>query len=147
MDPIALRLTTFKDGAEIQTAWTFTPLRRMRSYPMARESGNDGEGRARRRPLNIRDAFTLKIPAGLLLNDIQFRRFLRFLLAHKIEVQRTIGGKLQWVEYDLDADSNLPDPDHPEDIDRLRSYSLKLVQADATWYTDFEGVINDFENS
>jgi hypothetical protein len=114
---------------------------------MARESGNDGEGRARRRPLNIRDAFTLKIPAGLLLNDIQFRRFLRFLLAHKIEVQRTIGGKLQWVEYDLDADSNLPDPDHPEDIDRLRSYSLKLVQADATWYTDFEGVINDFENS
>jgi hypothetical protein len=131
----------------VQTVWSFTPLRLPRGYTQARESTSDGEGTPRRRPLNIRDRLSLKIPAGLLLNDTQFANFLRLLMAHKIERQRTIAGKPQWFEYLLDADGALPDPDHPEDVDRLRSYMFTLLAVDVTWYTDFESTIANFENS
>jgi hypothetical protein len=147
MQLLQVRLSTYKAGAEVQTVWSFTPLRLMRSYAQAREATTDGEGRIRRRPMNIRDAFQLKIPAGLLLNDGQFQNFLRLLMAHKVEFQKSIAGKMQWLEYDLDADGALPDPDHPEDVDRLRSYTLKFVAASPTWYTDFESAISNFDNS
>jgi len=144
MDPIKLRLSTWKDGAEMQTVWSFTPLLKPRSYTQARETGNDGEGRARRRPFNIGDVLNIKIPAGLLLEDTQFKNFLRLAMAHKVELLKTVAGQLTWVEYDVDG---LPDPAHPEDVDRLRSYQLKFMQSFPVWYTEFEASIDDFENS
>jgi hypothetical protein len=146
MDPIKLRLSTWKDGAELTTFWTFTPLSMPRAYVQARESTADGSGRARRRPLNIADALQLKIPAGLLLDDSNFRQFLRLLMAHKIELQQSVAGQLVWNEYDLDVSGALPDPSHPENVDRLRSYTLKLVQSEPVWYDTFEDVIDNFIN-
>jgi hypothetical protein len=130
-------MTTFaRGGAERMDTWTFTPLRNMRGHAMPRESTADASGRLRRRPLNEREVRTLKIPAGLLLDAGQQASFKLLLRAEKIEWQRLVGGKKQWVEFDLDVEESIV-PGYLQDIDPLEQYEIKLVQSAAVWFDEW----------
>lgn len=137
MESILLRLTHTVGGVDVQSRWLFTPLRnRLAGYQYGRQSTSDGEGGARRRPHNRREIREVKLRAGSLLDDAEWASFLALLDAKKIEWRRTLGGQQQFVEFTLDVTGDVTFED-PENIDRFRGYTLKLVQSKPVWYSDF----------
>lgn len=137
MEQVKLRLWTYQNGAEKSAEWIFTPLRNLLSYRMLRQSSESVEGRPRRRPFAEREVRSLKLAAGMLIDDAQWSHFRMMLHAHKIEWEREVGGKKQWIEFGLDIESDVSF-DIVEDIDRLRAITVKLVAVNPIWYPDFQ---------
>jgi hypothetical protein len=139
---VQLKLYTYSNGSEITTLFTFDPLTGRDSYDYDRESTRSASRRLRRRPYARQEVRTLTLASGFLLNETNLRNLKRLFDAHRIQWLRTVGGKPVWVDYDLDAEESM-EFERVEDIDPLRRITFKLVQSNATWYTDFENTAVD----
>lgn len=135
---VKLRLWTYDaTGKGMSTLFSFSPLNDRDSYDYDRESTRSVGRQLNRRPFARQEVRALTLPAGFLLDIGNLRNVLRLFDAHKIEWERTVGGKPQWVEYALDAGDTLTF-ERVDEIDPLRRITITLVQQQATWYTDFE---------
>lgn len=137
---VNLRLWTFDaTGKEISTLFSFTPLTDRDSYDYDREATRAAGRTLNRRPYARQEVRDLVLPAGFLLDAKNLRNVQRLFDAHKIEWQRTVNGKLTWVEYTLDAQEAMTF-ERVDDIDMLRRITITLTQTAPIWYTDFENV-------
>lgn len=135
---VQLRLYTYDgNGREIKTPFTFDPLKVRQPRDYDREATRSATRRLNRRAFARQDVREITIPAGFLMTDANKRNLMRLYDAHKIEWLRSVGGKLLWVEYDLDVEGVIT-PELVEDFDPLERHTIKLVQSKATWFTDFE---------
>lgn len=133
-----IRLYTWKpDATEKVTTWSFTPLRKPKGFLIPREDTSDSNGTMARTPFSEQIILNITIPAGLLAFDEHWEQFKRMLRAHKIELLCKIGKVEQWAEFKLDEQQEISF-EFVEDIDRMPRKTVKLVQAEPIYFTDFE---------